>query len=1534
MGTLVDGSRLDRALAILRLGPDAAATSLAEALWLASKLPAAPELPAEEPAAKPAERPARTQKEAPKAEAGERKSPARTDSKPKLRDNPDPRRLYAPETGKPEAASIPATWITVPTADALPSRLAIERALKPFLKRFPSRRLWQLDTAKTAEASADRRAVTPVFSPLPERWFSVLLLVEQTDAMEVWTDTVRELQMLLGRHGAFRHVRMLRYAVTRQNPETLSLFSASGQPVAARAALDPEGRSLCLILTNGTSPEWRRRPLLDFVQALGLRTSVAIIQMLPRERWSHTALGDALERVHTATPGAPNAALRVEDPFSGIDHRAEDASCVPILTLEPRSLTQWAGFLMSSRREVQPAIQLARRETSPVEVPQARTPAERLAAFRGTASQQAFQLLRVLAGAPLTIPIMRLVQQCVSASRERFHLAEVMLSGLIERVTPADAPALPDEVFYDFVPGIRDLLLGTLSGGESQSLDDAMAPAQEKLRAFVEAHTSTAIRDFRALLSDPLGVERLPESARFFVEVSRQIYVGRGLLPPAESTAELPTAERELPFGILRTQLATGPFDNAVVSGQGEYIASLKFGTAQFLYVWNRATAQLQSDQETRTRITGEDFLDRPDRKIRIFPAADTDQLYARIDRFLIPLVTVLPPAHRIELAELHGAAFNISPDAAWGVAVTRGLTQVWSLTTGELVATHPNSFDVDKAFGHPTVTAVPRTGLVIRADHMLIGDSHGFVRILSASFRAPNSIVSIKISADGLSNLILDASGSAFTLDAETLANPVFLSQSGVTAIAMNAEASLVATGADDGTITLWDFGRMAQVATLQHGQASVRSVSLSASGAYLVSASEDGLTSWDLSSLLQSGAVTVRKPKPKIGRVRPPRVQLTYDVQTGDAIELREVPFIVGVLANLSGDLENPLPELRERKFREIDPDNFDPRLRNERPQLKFTVEDKFNVGARLKIDLLFQSMEDFSPGNVAQQIAPLQQLLASRNLLVELRQEIEENHKLGPMLHKAVTTRASLERLWRESPSRQIDPDLANEPLAAAETFESSTGPRRVEEPFLRPISLQDEIVRTGWFGREESAAAHGSELVQNLVDQVLRGTLTISGDLEASITARVVEIDRLLSLQLDEVLHHTTFQALEATWRGLRYLVDQTETGPMLKIKVLNVSKQELLNDLRESGEASEGSALYRKVCEEEYEIFGGIPFGAIVGDYTFGRSPEDIDLLERMSHVAATAHAPFLSAVRPEMFNHKSFRTLDRTRDLAKMFDGTEFGRWKDFRASDDSRYVALTLPHMLLRLPYGRDTHPVEAFDYEERQMPNYNLDYLWGNAAYALAARLTHAFAMYGWCAAIRGVEGGGVVEGLATHHLRDAESGEVFLNCPTEVTITERRQKELAGLGFVPLVHCKGTDYAAFFDEPTVHKAAAYQDTTVGYHNTRLAAQLPYVLVVSRFAHYLKVLMRDKIGSSMNRAEAEMYLNWWLAHYVLADDSDSQEAKAQRPLREGRIDVQEVPGTPGSLRAVAFLRPHFQLDELTADLRLVVDLPSSAKY
>lgn len=456
-------------------------------------------------------------------------------------------------------------------------------------------------------------------------------------------------------------------------------------------------------------------------------------------------------------------------------------------------------------------------------------------------------------------------------------------------------------------------------------------------------------------------------------------------------------------------------------------------------------------------------------------------------------------------------------------------------------------------------------------------------------------------------------------------------------------------------------------------------------------------------------------------------------------------------------------------------------------------------------------------------------------------------------------------------------------------------------------------------------------HAKDLIGEFVREVVAKDIDkakVNEDAVASIQARIAEIDKLIGDQLDEVLHNKKFQALESRWRGLHYLVMNTETGVSLKIRVLNIKQSELAKDL-ESAAEFDRSSLFKKVYEEEYGTFGGAPYGLLIGDYAFSGSNPDVGLLTKLSNVAAASHAPFIGAAGPDLFDMPAFTNIGVPGDLAKLFESSTLIPYKEFRETEDSRYVALALPRVLLRVPYGPKGIPVEGFEYEEKVGESHD-NFLWGNAAYALGQRITNAFSLYKWCAAIRGVEGGGLVENLPFYTFKTSE-GDVAIKCPTEVAITDRRENELSELGFVTLCYKKNSAQAAFFGGSTANKPKTYNLASANA-NARLSAQLPYILATSRFAHYIKVMMRDKIGSFATREGVSNYLNNWIADYVLLNDSAGQETKARLPLREARVDVTEVPGKPGAYRAVVFLKPHFQLNELSVSMRLVADLPPPA--
>jgi type VI secretion system protein ImpC len=460
------------------------------------------------------------------------------------------------------------------------------------------------------------------------------------------------------------------------------------------------------------------------------------------------------------------------------------------------------------------------------------------------------------------------------------------------------------------------------------------------------------------------------------------------------------------------------------------------------------------------------------------------------------------------------------------------------------------------------------------------------------------------------------------------------------------------------------------------------------------------------------------------------------------------------------------------------------------------------------------------------------------------------------------------------------------------------------------------------------RSKEAVEHA---VQTLAEQVLADSSLISSDVISSIEAIIAEIDKKLTEQVNLIMHHEAFQELEGGWRGLHYLVNNTETDEMLKIRVMNISKKELGKTLKKfKGTAWDQSPIFKRMYEEEYGQFGGEPYGCLVGDYYFDHSPQDVELLGEIAQVSAAAHAPFLAAGAPSLMQMDSWQELSNPRDLTKIFQTPEYAAWRSLRESEDARYLGLAMPRFLARLPYGSKTEPVEEFDFEEDTEGADHSKYAWANSAYAMAVNINRSFKEYGWCSRIRGVESGGAVEGLPTHTF-PTDDGGVDMKCPTEIAISDRREAELAKNGFMPLVHKKNSDFAAFIGAQSLQKPTEYDDPDATA-NANLAARLPYLFASCRFAHYLKCIVRDKLGSFKEREDMQKWLQSWIFQYVDGDPThSSEETKARKPLAAAEVVVEEVEGNPGYYTSKFFLRPHYQLEGLTVSLRLVSKLPSA---
>ncbi len=462
------------------------------------------------------------------------------------------------------------------------------------------------------------------------------------------------------------------------------------------------------------------------------------------------------------------------------------------------------------------------------------------------------------------------------------------------------------------------------------------------------------------------------------------------------------------------------------------------------------------------------------------------------------------------------------------------------------------------------------------------------------------------------------------------------------------------------------------------------------------------------------------------------------------------------------------------------------------------------------------------------------------------------------------------------------------------------------------------------------KTDQARAAVENAVKTLAHQALANTVVLSSDAYRTIQSIIAEIDRKLSEQINLVMHHADFQQIEGAWRGLHYLINNTETDELLKIRVMCLSKKELGRTLkRHKGVGWDQSPIFKRVYEEEYGQFGGEPLGCLVGDYYFDHSPPDVELLAEIARVSAAAHCPFIAGAAPAVMQMDSWQELANPRDLTKIFTNTEYAAWRSLRESEDSRYLGLAMPRFLARLPYGARTNPVDEFDFEEETDSASHDRYTWANSAYAMAANINRSFKLYGWCTSIRGVESGGAVENLPCHTF-PTDDGGVDMKCPTEIAISDRREAELAKNGFMPLVHRKNSDFAAFIGAQSLQKPQEYHDADASA-NARLSARLPYLFACCRFAHYLKCIVRDKIGSFRERDDMERWLNDWIMNYVDGDPANSsQDTKARKPLAAAEVQVEEIEDNPGYYAAKFFLRPHYQLEGLTVSLRLVSKLPS----
>jgi type VI secretion system protein ImpC len=655
-------------------------------------------------------------------------------------------------------------------------------------------------------------------------------------------------------------------------------------------------------------------------------------------------------------------------------------------------------------------------------------------------------------------------------------------------------------------------------------------------------------------------------------------------------------------------------------------------------------------------------------------------------------------------------------------------------------------------------------------------------------------------------------------------------------------------------------------------------------------------------------------------IARNRAPRVQIEYDVETDGAEKKVAIPFIVGVLADLSGRSSEIPSAVMDRQLKEIDLDNFDDRMREMAPRVTLNVPDVNGAGPPTEVDITFEKFDDFSPGAVASKVPYLYDLLEQRTQLANLLTYMDGKVGSEVVIEQALNDPASLAKIALAE-QQGDDRGTARTP--------ADSGQSQPEQSH-RSANAELDLLAQSFKPRSEAASQQLALALRTLARQALANPNVIEGSAERTLVALVERIDQAISQKLNPILHHPDFQKLEGAWRGLHYFVRNTETDEMLKIRFMSLSKAELSKTIRKyQGTAWDQSPLFKKVYDDEFGTFGGEPYGCLIGDYEFSNSPEDVQTLSGMAQIAAAAHSPFIAAVSPSIMQMESWQQIASPRDLSEVFSTPDYAAWRSLREAEDSRYIALTMPRFLARLPYGGGTNPVEEFAFEEDCRVGDHRSYTWCNAAYAMGVNITRAFKLYGWCVRIRGVESGGLVEGLPVHVFL-ADDGSVDMQSPTEVSISDRWEAALTKNGFMPLVHRKNTDIAVFLAAQSLHKSAEYDDPEATA-NAVLAARLPCVLASCRFAHYLKCIVRDRIGAFKDRQDMEYLLNTWIAQYVAQDPaSSSEEGKARRPLADAEVVLDEIEGDPANYIAKFYVRPQYQLEGLTQSLRLILKLPS----